>query len=305
MRTLLELVPQLQRLGVFEAVGRLGSFTAAARELGISQPAVSRHVGTLEAQLSFALFTRATNRIELTQEGSVLHQAVSQSFESIEATLEGLKDSGNRLVIAAQPSVTQAWLSPNLEQLREQLHPCAISLLVFDRENELEQMDYDVAIRAGHGVWPGRRTKRLIDEEVVPVASPELAESLGLDATTGPDALLDAPLLDISREGRPWMSWQQWFAFQGLNYKPSQRIIAYDSYNTLMSEALSGQGITLTWRHLRGNYVERGLLVEVGSVVHNPSAGHFLTWPPALSRDHRVQVFRDFLRSVVQGQQEA
>ena len=51
MRELTSHVPRLQRLAVFEAVARLGSFTAAAAELGISQPAVSKHIAQLEDQL--------------------------------------------------------------------------------------------------------------------------------------------------------------------------------------------------------------------------------------------------------------
>lgn len=61
MRLLLRRVPQLQRLTVFEAVGRLGTFTATASELGMSQPAVSRQMAALEDTMQAALFDRRSN----------------------------------------------------------------------------------------------------------------------------------------------------------------------------------------------------------------------------------------------------
>ena len=57
------------RLKVFETVARLGSFTAAARDLGVSQPAVSQHINELERQMETKLVSRSRAEIKLTEEG--------------------------------------------------------------------------------------------------------------------------------------------------------------------------------------------------------------------------------------------
>ena len=299
MRLLLERVPQLQRLAVLEAVGRLGSFTSAAAELGISQPAVSKHISTLETQLGFPLFERRANRIDLTAEGTALHQAITAGFDDLEAALTGLQKATERLVIAAQPSAAQTWLAPRIDEIRSMLAPCEVSLVIFDREDELLHLDYDVVIRSGNREATGHRTQHLIPEVVVPVAAPELAARLGLGADSPPESLLDAPLLHVDRVGRPWMSWSGWFAGNGLLYEEPPDRLLFDTYATLMQQAISGNGVILSWRYLRADLVERGLLVEVGPEVHNPSGGHFLSWPNALHRDHRVRNLRDWLKATL------
>jgi DNA-binding transcriptional LysR family regulator len=292
MRELLERVPKLHRLAVFEAVGRYGSFTAAAEDLGISQPAVSKHITTLETQLGFLLFHRRSNRVEMTREGSTLHQELTTTFDSLEATLGGLKQATDRLTIASQPSVAQTWIAPNIVSLRAKLAPCEVSVIIFDRDSELDTATYDVAIRAGNREMPGFRSQKLVPEIVVPVASPDVAERFGLNSQSDPTELFNAPLLHVDRVGRPWMSWPEWFAGHGLEYHEPASRMKFDNYSTLMQQAISGNGVILSWRYLRADLVERGLLVEVGQEIHNPNAGHYLAWPTSLHRDYRLRSLR-------------
>ena len=87
MRLVLRRVRQLQRLAVFEAVGRLGSYIAAAAELAMSQPAVSKQMKALEGSLGTPLVDRRTNRRSLTRDGTSLHQAVTEAFDVLEGRL--------------------------------------------------------------------------------------------------------------------------------------------------------------------------------------------------------------------------
>ena len=305
MRLLLERIPQLQRLAVFEAVGRHGSFTAAAEDLGISQPAVSKHVSTLETQLGFLLFQRRSNRIELTREGSTLHHELTGAFDTLEATLGDLKKATDRLTIASQPSVAQTWLAPNIDSLRAALDPCEVFIIIFDRDAELDTASYDVTIRAGYREWPGYRSQRLVPEIVVPVAAPYVAERLGLGPDSSPHELLDAPLLHVDRVGRAWMSWPEWFAGHGIEYHEPNNRMRFDNYSTLMQQAISGNGVILSWRYLRADLVERGFLVEVGPEVHNPNTGHYLSWPTSLHRDYRLRALRAWFDALLPTEQFA
>lgn len=116
MRTLVERVGRLQRLAAFEAAARLGSFTGAARELGMTQPGATRHIRALETELGVSLFERRSNRVALSAAGRRLYESVSQGFAVIESALDRIVAAADGFVLAANPGVAQRWLVPHLDQ---------------------------------------------------------------------------------------------------------------------------------------------------------------------------------------------
>ena len=304
MRWLVRDVRQLQRLAVFEAVGRLGSFAAAAAELGMSQPAVSKQMKALEGSLRTALFDRGTNRSRMTRDGALLHQTVTEAFDILEARLSRLRGHVDQLRVAVQPSVAESWFVPRLGDMRAAVAPTDIQLTIFDSEGELADVDHDVSVRFGDGPSPGLCSEQLVTEAVVPVASPELAGELGLTPRSPADALLTAPLLHVDQTGRSWQDWAAWFAGNGLAYTTPASTVVYPTYGSAIPLAISGNGVLLSWRTLMGDHLRRGLLQEVGPVVTAPNRGYFLQWPPALTRDDGFRRFRGWLRRTVSRQGE-
>ena len=300
MRVLLHRVRQLQRLAVFEAVGRLGTFTAAAQELGTSQPAVSKQMTALEGSLSSVLFDRRTNRRTLTRHGRLLHQAVSEAFDGMEVALSRLREDPDQLRVAVQPSVAESWFAPRLSELRKTMVPTRVHLTIFDHDRELAGVDHDVSIRFGDGRVPGLCSERLVGEAVVPVASPELAEKLDLSPRSPARALLTAPLLHVDQTDRTSQHWASWFAANGEEFaETTEDRVVYPTYGSVVPLAISGNGVILSWRTLSGDLLRRGLLLEVGPEVTGPGTGYFLHWPKALTRDAGFQRFRTWLRRTV------
>ena len=109
MRPLFRRVPQLQRLAVFDAVASTGDFTSAARELGVSQPAVSRHMASLARELGIDLFERSGRSMALTPAGRRLAGAVATAFAGLEDSLVDLDDSRDAFVFAVQPAMATSW----------------------------------------------------------------------------------------------------------------------------------------------------------------------------------------------------
>lgn len=105
VRQLVRRVDRLQRLAGFDAAARLGSFTAAAEELGISQPAITRQIRSLEDALGVALFARTANRSELTDAGRRLWGHVAAGFDTIEGGLAELATRADTFVLAAHPGI--------------------------------------------------------------------------------------------------------------------------------------------------------------------------------------------------------
>src|SRR5882762_5554274 len=105
--------PSLLALRAFEAAARRLSFTEAARELYVSQAAISRHVRGLEQDLAQPLFRRLHRRVELTQAGQQLAIRLAAGFQQIRTAVEAVRNRPERLLrITAEPAFAAHWLMP-------------------------------------------------------------------------------------------------------------------------------------------------------------------------------------------------
>ena len=212
MRALVRQVDRLQRLAVFEAAARLGGFTAAAKELGMTQPAVTRQIRSLERSLGVALFRRSSNRSELTDAGARLRGHVAAGFDTIETGLAELAEHVGAFVLAAHPGIAQQWIVPRIDGLRHALGDRDLRLWLFDRDVEIDHGGFDAAIRVGDGRFPGQSSHLLFHERVMPVASPHFAEQYRLTASSSADEVYRAPLVHMDDGDHPWMTWGDWLA---------------------------------------------------------------------------------------------
>lgn len=281
MRTLRQSLINANALLVFESAARLGSFTRAAEELGVSQPAVTRQVRAVEALVGRPLFRRAHNRLSLTAEGRRLAAAAASGFGEIAATLDALRDEGHRprLVLAAHAGFAQQWLIPRVADLRAALPDHELRLVVADAGLDPEAAESDLAVRVGNGRWPGQVSHALTPEIVFPVASPRLLEERPELRAPAPADLLSAPLLHMDEGARPWMTWRGWLRAQGVTTPPPPPGVLYNNYPLVLQEALAGGGVALGWRPLVDDMVARGNLVAVGPQAVNPQLGYHLTRP--------------------------
>jgi DNA-binding transcriptional LysR family regulator len=278
MRDIVRRVDRLQRLAVFEAAARLGSFTAAAAELAMSQPAVTRQIHLLERSLGAELFARSANRSTLTEVGQRLFSHISSGFDVIENGLAELADHSGNFVLAAHPGVAQMLIVPRMDALKAALGDLDLLLWLFDGDAELDNRTFDAAIRVGSGEFPGLDRKLLFPEVVVPIAAPGLAEEYGLSATSTAADVYTAPFVHMDEEIRPWMSWVGWLANFGITLRRSPGRVLINNYPMVLQRAILGYGVALGWRPLIDEYVERGALVVVGPEVRSAS-GYYVTWP--------------------------
>ena len=110
-------LPAFSGLTAFYAAARHGTLTGAARELNVSQPAISRRIAALEADLGCALFDRARKPAQITEAGQQLLRALRSGFGQIEQVTDQLRQgSRNRVVTVLGPSGFVAyWLIPRLQ----------------------------------------------------------------------------------------------------------------------------------------------------------------------------------------------
>src|SRR5438270_284406 len=159
--------PSLLAIRAFEAAGRLGSFTRAGHELGLTQSAISRHVHALEQCFGQSLFERNGRFIALTRAGTAYLSDLSIGLERIrEANLRmtSRKRPGNRVTVSMLPSVAALWLAPHLHEFTETNPDIDLRIHASRSIVDFERDEIDLAIRYGLGNWPGSRAELLARE---------------------------------------------------------------------------------------------------------------------------------------------
>ena len=303
MRDLIDQVGRLQRLAVFEAAARLGSFSAAATELGMTQPAVTRQIRLLERSLGAELFVRTSNRSAPSDLGRRLLGHVSAGFDVIEAGLGELADHSGTFVLAAHPGVAQQWLVPRVDGLTAALGERDLRWWLFDRDDEIGTGGFDAAIRVGTGEFPGQRSHELFAESVVPVAAPSFAAEWGLDETSTADDVYRAPFVHMDDGEHPWMTWSDWLAHFGITLRRQPGRVLFHNYPMVLQQALAGRGIALGWRYLIDDLLAGDALVVVGPEVRSHRS-YSLTWPSG-EPSAEVVALRDWLDAEIAAQTAA
>jgi LysR family glycine cleavage system transcriptional activator len=198
-------------LWIFRAAGRLGSITAAARRLGVTQGAVSQRVLRLEARLGAPLFVRHKGGITLTETGAALLQAMSQVALVLNDSLSRINRlQRSAIVVSCVPSLATEWLVPHLDDFYR-LHP---GIEVFVRSEmgastpeRLEDDGIDVVIDYESAPAPELHELAALQEYVFPVCSRVYRERL-----EDPDA--DIVLLHDDMPGWHGVAGSEWIGWQ-------------------------------------------------------------------------------------------
>lgn len=265
MSTPLVRLPSLDLLRGFVAAGRRMSITLAARDLCLTQSAVSRQIHTLEESLGLKLLVRGHRSIAFTPEGERLFRSADSALQQLQDVVGALKGpQGQRTVtITSTTGVTGLWLMPRLGSFL-QAHPAIeVRLAASTRVVDLHAEDVDLAIRYGRRAAMPDGAEHLFDETIVPVAHP----SLGLTALSGPALLSRHVLLEFDGPYRPWLQWGEWLAGQGWERARPKGMLRFNQYDQMIHAAVAGQGIALGRRALVSQMLRDGRLVALDAPV--------------------------------------
>jgi LysR family transcriptional regulator, glycine cleavage system transcriptional activator len=197
----------LGALRVFEAVATHLSFSAAADVLNVTPAAVSQQIKALEAYIQVPLFRRNGRRVEITDEGLELLPSVRAGLEKLESALQQLKHyrRAGPLQITMLASFLQIWLLPRIRSFRRKFPNIDLRFHTSRELVDFSRSAHHVAIRFGRGNYPNVHCEKLLDDWLVPVASPDLIKQYGM-IERGAN-LSKYPLLESGDE--PWSVWSQ------------------------------------------------------------------------------------------------
>lgn len=290
-------LPNFVLLRAFEAAARLESFTLAAKELHLTQSAISHQVRELEDYFGRKLFERRNRRVEPTPEGRRLLESLSRVFDVIEAACNevSLAPQSQVLAVYSAPSLAVKWLGPRLPQFM-QAHPdITIRLtsgadpvdLTLARETDIAITYGTASQRAGVTVIP------LGAERIVPLCSPRLLTP-GTQIQT---QLHTLPLIDSQLNP---VKWPDWFAANGMAC-PRRPRASFDRAALALSAAVDGMGVALESTRLAERELARGELVVPGEEIFMPIMReiHFLAYRRNEGHLHKVGAFLSWLLAQV------
>lgn len=288
-------MPSLPSLLALEAVDRLGSASAAAADLSLTQGAVSRQLQVLEGQLGVTLLRRDRQRLTLTSAAQDYVQIVRKSLNMLASgalTLRANPDGGN-LNLAILPAFGMHWLAPRLPRFVAAHPEVTLNLSTQLRPFDFAVQPFDAAIHYGRTGWPGTDSLKLMDETVIAVASPTLVPR----ALSAAGDVLRHPLLQLdSRTG----DWGRWLGGHGL---PGQRppAMLFDQFATMAQGAIHGLGLAILPMFLIERDLGEGRLVPVFGGAVPSQASYHLVWPSDRPMRGPLASFRAWIAREIHG----
>nr|WP_206761031.1 LysR substrate-binding domain-containing protein [Tabrizicola soli] len=280
-------LPPIPALMALEAVDRLGTASAAAGELSLTQGAISRALQGLEQQLGVPLLIRERQRLRLTPAGQDYVAEVRKALHLLASASITLRanPTGGSLNLAILPAFGMHWLAPRLARFAQSHPEVTVNLSTRLRPFDFAGTAFDAAIHYGRQDWPGVDYLKLMDEEVLAVAAP------GLPPLTRATDILAQPLLQL--ESRPG-DWGRWLAHHGA---PGQRPpgMMFDQFATLTQGAIHGMGLALIPTFLIQRELAEHRLVPVFGPPVAALGSYHLVWPRAAPSRAPLRSFRDWL----------
>ena len=249
--------PSLTELHAFAAVAELGSFSAAAQALSVTQGAISRAVQRLEAELGLALLARGGARVTPTPDGAAYLARIKPALDALERAVPlGAAAAAQPLRVAPVPSLYARWLVPRLLALYAQHPQVKLEFRRWRNDDRFERDDVDCWVNpkpTAHSRWPeGVVAQYLLGRELVPVCRPARAAKL-----RQPQDVLQHPLLHHTAHPDDW---GLWLKAQGIQAQP-KLASGFDLAPALIEAAVADMGVAVVQLCLIERELASGQLV--------------------------------------------
>lgn len=271
-------LPAFSGLSALHAIARLGTLSAAANDLNVSQPAISRRIAALEEDLGCKLFDRTSRPLALTPQGQDLAETLANSLGQIEATVDRLrKASAKPTVSISGPSgFISFWLIPQLPALSEAFSDVNVRVMTKELGMNMRPGDIDIQFTTPSALRDDAafEIRKVMGEQVIAAASPWYISQHGMPQQLGD--MRNHVLLSMENN-TSWYDWPRWFKQQGQKWPSPKREVEFSAYSILVGALLAGQGIGLAWSGLLDSFFESGALVQLGDYTVSSERGYFLS----------------------------
>ncbi|MDK2595343.1 LysR substrate-binding domain-containing protein [Pseudoalteromonas obscura] len=288
-------------LVTFECAARHNSYSLAAKELYISQAAVSQQMRQLESTLGTRLFIRKGKQMQLSQSGQSLFEYAQKGLTILNQGVSQLQNEevDGELTITSTQAFIALWLMPRLQSFTEQYPNIQITISSSASFVDLKQNHLDLAIRFGQSVEQNTPNNLVCDyfgeSAVYPICSNQFAQQLNLNS---PENLLSQHIVTLENPG-PY-DWPTWFKAAGVSGVECHTLwTKVNSTDMAISAVASGHGVTLAVPYLCQQQLDNGTLVIPYKLAHPNTVKRYFVYDSNSPRLARLKVFTDWVKNEI------
>lgn len=285
-------LPSLNAVRSFDAAARHLSFTLAARELCVTQGAVSRMVQTLESELGVVLFLRLGRNLALTPAGAAYHPHIQEALDRIAAATRSIKhmDGGGVLSISVLPTFAMRWLVPRLARFQQRHPDILIDITTNERLVNFSTEAMDIGVRYGLGQWPNTEATLFMHEDVAVFCAPSLLKRG--PPLRGPADLAAHRLLQHStRVG----AWGRYFAACNLPPPDLSQSPGFEHFFMVIEATAAGMGVALLPPFFAADEVASGRLVRPYEKTFRNEQAYYIVHAPGAGRTRKIRLVKEWL----------
>lgn len=287
---------RLTEMEAFATVVDQGGFTDAARKMGISKSAVSKHVSSLEARLGARLLNRTTRRVSPTEIGLAYYdraRRVLNDAGEADALVTSMQSAPSGLLrISVATDFGGNHLSPILSEFLEDFPDITVNMVLNNRYVELISEGFDMALRIGELEDSTLRARKLTETTKRMIASPAYFERYGRPQKI--DDLSDHKLLHYSNQSNGSV-WKITAPSGEKRQVRTSGALSVNDGQSLLKAAVAGLGIAYLPSYLYSDAMAEGLVEDVIPDLPVESQGIYAVYPPGRFTQPKVRAFIDFL----------
>ena len=287
---------RLTEMEAFATVVDQGGFTDAAKKMGISKSAVSKHVSSLETRLGARLLNRTTRRVSPTEIGLAYYDRARRVLndageaDALVTAMQSAPSGMLRVSVATDFGVNH--LSPILGDFLHAFPDITVNMVLNNRYVELISEGFDMAIRVGELEDSSLRARKLTETTKRMIASPDYFKKFGRPERI--DDLNDHKLLHYSNQaaGNVWKITAPSGEVRQVRTAGS---LTVNDGQSLLNAAIGGLGIAYLPSFLYAEPMRQGLLVDAIPDLPEETQGIYAIYPPGRYTQPKVRAFIDFL----------
>jgi DNA-binding transcriptional LysR family regulator len=290
---------RLREMEMFVRVVDAGSFSSAARDMKIGQPAISKTIAGLEERLGVRLLARSTRRLTPTEAGVAFYEralrAVTEADEADAAARGASAGLEGRLRISAAVTFSRIHLVPRLAEFLDAHPRLELELVMDDRPRDLVAENIDAALRLGALTDSSLRARKLAKSERLVFTSPAYLARRGTPAT--PADLLNHDSIIYSQ----WTGGEEW-SFRRGNAETSirfQRRLMITAAEGVRAAVISGQGFAIAARWMFTPELESGEVVSILNDWTLPPLDLWVIYPSGRLTSTKARAFVKWFEGII------
>lgn len=290
------MIPPLNPLHVFDVAARHLSFTRAAAELRVTQPAISRQITTLEGFLGIRLFERDKHGLRLTSEGEEFQRQIAPAFRMIANATAGVMATGKAepLKVRVYTTFAAKWLITRLPSFYVAYPNIRLNISNTVAPIDFEKDKVDLAVQFGAGKWPGVEAELLFKDVIQPVCSPGLLKRARLAEL---DDLRKVQLLHSHYRRADWPDWLMAVKRPDLLTDAG---VSFPSSVLTYQAAVEGVGVAVGQLFLLRKEIADGTLVPLFNAPFERPLAHYVAWPRNRPLGRKARSFVHWLQAKIE-----